>query len=355
MNNRTLNLAAFWVALATTLATACVMPGLAQAKSFFPAPNWDARLAAESASLPRAEAELRDLFALMRAGNLDALQVRLDSLIAGSAMTQPERDAILFRFTRGLGDIEYVDPGLVERLKGVRPSVFVAHPERASVGVPLYDIAGAAEGVYQLNLRRDAHDQARYALDDSPQDWVDQYLFAGASERRGFVDALDLAADAALTGILRASLPMLSFSPELTAVAGKSALLLRDRRALQRIAAEGQGPELAYILEAAGEVLPAEDAFHLLSFALDEAPASNAALAIARIFPRVVEYPGAIELMLNQLANAEFGSAAALALAQADSAQSRVRLRDVAANGEGLAARRAQAALGMTRPFGASR
>ncbi len=339
-------------ALFASLTTLLAAPMTVLARSDFPAPNWDRGLALETASAPRAEAQVRELYSLLRSGSHEALRSRLEALVAGSGLSQPERDAILFRFTTGLADFDDIDQEIIDRLKAVTPAVWVPHPERASVGVPLYDIAGAAEGVYQYQLRRASRAQAASGVEGMPAPWVDDYLAGTRAERMGGVDALGVASDAALSGLLAESLGRLPSAPELTPVAGKAALLLGDAAALERVVATGEGPELAYILEAAGTLMPAESNLALLAHAIAAAPASTAALAIAQLFPHLKADPAATRLLLSKLGDPELGGAAALALANAGTPQALVGLREAANSGEGLAASRAQTALGMGLQYG---
>ncbi len=152
--------------------------------------------------------------------------------------------------------------------------------------------------------------------------------------------------------LLAESLGRLPSAPELTPVAGKAALLLGDAAALERVVATGEGPELAYILEAAGTLMPAESNLALLAHAIAAAPASTAALAIAQLFPHLKADPAATRLLLSKLGDPELGGAAALALANAGTPQALVGLREAANSGEGLAASRAQTALGMGLQYG---
>ena len=329
------------------LAVAVVLwaPGDANGKDGPQAPNWDATLAMQTANVPASQAGLEDLFALLRNDDLARLDERLEVLISGGSLSQPVRDSILFHFAVGLADFEDVDEGIIQRLRAVEARVIVPHEERASVGVPLFNIAGAAEGVYQLGLSREARAQALQIMDGPPDEWVDAYLLASRAQRAGFAEALGEAQTQALGGILAAALQRLPSNTELTPIAGKSALLLTDEPALEQVARHGSGSELAGILDAAGRTLPAGDALALLHFAVAEAPATNAALAIAQLYPRLADEPEATALLFDALADDALGSAAALALAGFGDREARAGLQRVAGDGENPAAARARNAL----------
>ena len=309
------------------------------------APNWDATLATQTANLPESQARLEALFVLVRSGDLAMLEHSLNSVIVGGSLSQPTRDSILFNFTVGLADLEHVDPKVIDRLREVKPMVFVSHEERATVGVPLFNIAGAAEGVFQHYQRLDAQADAKAAMSVSPDAWNDAYLLASGSQRRGFTDALETASDDALSGILQNALQRLPTSPELTPAAGKAALLVGDGLALQQVVRFGTGADLPRILEAASHTLSSADTLALLEYAIAEASPVNASLAIAQLYSPLAGMPEANDLLLAQLADTDVGAAAALALATSANAETLERLRHIAQQDDGLASARARIAL----------
>lgn len=309
-------------------------------------PNWDATLATQTARLPGSQAQLQDLFGLVRIRDHAALERRLDAVITGGALSQPARDAILFDFTVGLADFDDVDPVIIDRLRGVRSLVLVSHEERAGVGVPLFNIAAAAEGVFGHHQRLAAREDAALVMEASAEAWVGAYLLANGDQRRGFNDSLETATSDVLSRILENSLQQLPKSPELTPAAGMSALLLSDAFALQQVVRYGGGADLARILEAAGNTLANQDALALLRYAVSEAPAVNASLAIAQLYPALASSREAGELLLSHLDHSDLGPAAALALANAGGPDVRARLRQIAQQDEGLASSRARIALG---------
>lgn len=328
-------------------------PALLLAADPLAAPNWDASLAAQIAAVPESQERLRELNDLARAGASAELQSRLEAVIRGDSLSQPQRDYVLFKFTVGLADAQNVDPAILERLRNVEAATLVPHPERATAGVPLYDIASAAEGVFQLGLRRDATNQASALLGAGANQWLDAWEAASRSQRAGFSDALQSASDDSLRGVLEASLARLPATPELTPIAGKSALILRDRGALEAVLLHGGGSELASILEAAALTLPAADSAALLRYAIDTAPPTAASLAIAQLYPELNINADATDLLFATLNHPELGGSAALALARG-STETRARLRQLAVESDGVVASRAHTALELAaQPQGA--
>lgn len=328
------------------------LPALGAARDSLNPPNWDESLAAQTAQVPASHARVDELFSLLAAGDRAALESALDATISGRSLTAPARDFILFRFAVGLADHDAVDPGILDRLRTVSPMVLVPHPERASVGVPLFNIAGAAEGVRHLGMRRQARNEARHALGGPPDTWISDYLRASPTERKGFVDALDAAPGDVLASLLDAAAAQPSAAVELTPVMGKSALLLGDTHGLEFVVHNGGGSDLVRILEAAGRTLPGTDSRALLQSAISGAPAANASLAIARLYPPLADDPVATALLLSILANVELGPGAAMALAAAGGADARAALQQVAEEEDGLAAARARSALALRAPQG---
>ena len=330
-------------------------PALAAAQEALSRPNWDESLAVQTAEVPDSHARLETLFSLLESGKRGQLEPSLERVISGVGLSAPARDFILFHFAAGLADYPAVDPQIVERLRTVEPMVMVPHPERDSLGVPLYNIAAAAQGVQHLGHRRRARSEATTALADSPERWLNAYLSEPGNARMGYIDALDEAPGPALVGLIDAAAARPDVAVELTPVVGKSALLLGDRQALRYVVKNGGGSDLARILEAAGRTLPPGDSLALLAFAVAEAPPANASLAMAQLYPALAEDPAARNLMLSTLGHADLGAAAAIILASRGGPEARALLRAVADGQDGLAAQRARSALALGPSQGGSR
>jgi hypothetical protein len=308
-------------------------------------PNWDSALAMETANVPDSHARVEELFSQLERGDLAGVNARLDTLIAGGSLPQPARDFVLFRFAVGLAEFGEVDPGLVQRLRSVKPAALVPHQERDTAGVPLFNPAAAAEGVYQLGLRRQARTQATEALAAPADAWLDAYLLGARSQRKGFADALVFANDETLAGILDVTLNRLPGEQELTPIAGLASVLLKDLAGLENVVRLGGGSEMAGVLEAAGRTLPSTDRMALLTFAVNGAPPTNASLAIAQLYPALATDAAATAMLFERLADPDLGAAAAMALATYGGTDARARLQQIARQESGIAASRAEAAL----------
>lgn len=334
----------FWLVIAVAL----YVPISALAQAPLEAPNWDAQLALQTARAPGHRARLEELAASLRAGDAAALEEKLNRLIAAEGLSPPARDYILFQFATALGEAEAgpLAGRAIERLRSVTPMVLVPHPESAAAGVPLFNIRAAADGAFHLSLRRGAQGRAA-AISGLPGGWIDAYLAARPAERLGFVDALGDVPDAPLGGILGAALERLPGAPELTPVAGRAALLLADVAALEAVVLHGGGSDLAGILEAARLTLPAEESLVILESALASQSPSNAALAIAQLYPALGRMPHASALLFDRLGDPGLGAAAAMALARWGDADTRARLGEIAQSDAGPEAARAASALDM--------
>jgi hypothetical protein len=117
---------------------------------------------------------------------------------------------------------------------------------------------------------------------------------------------------------------------------------------VRQLLVNGNGAGLSATLRQLAEQLPAAEIEVLLTYAIIEAPAANASLAIAAWWPGLKHVAAVRDLLVEQLADPALGSAAALALAQSPDVQT-VKLLQQTAAGNTLAARRAQLALAINR------
>jgi len=333
----------------------CV-PALAFAAGSIQKPNWDSTLAAGLAQAPASYDQIDELTRLAWDGDRDSLNARLDALMSNAAISQPQREFILFEFATALADLPEIDSDLISRLRKVRPTVMVSHEESAASAVPLFNIAAAAEGLYHLDQRRKAKSEAGKLLRDAPEKWTSSFGAESRTRRAGYVDAMDSASDASLRIVLESASEQLPTMPELTPVAGKAALLLGDVTALENLVINGAGSDLSRILEAAALTLSQSHGAGLLRFAVESAPAVNASLVIARFSPALLRTgdTGSTELLFQTLSDPELGASAALALARANTGALRIRLQSLANENEGLAGGRAALALGSERETGRS-
>jgi hypothetical protein len=314
----------------------------------FPEPNWDRALAVETAKSIDTDSVLKTLYQSVHAG--DNRQV-LDTLLAieqNSDWPVPAREYTIWSFAIGLSDMgmNTVSPEVLDYLSTYQHRTLVAHDDRDSVGVPLLNISVAAAGVRNSWARQQGRSRAERLFQNDPALWINAYLEAGPAERRGFTDALDFASNKRLDALARSAIERLAGHPGLTAVAGKSALILGDRDLLQHTLALGSGPDLHHVLKAASKSLDANENKTLLFQAIRHGPDTKAGLAIARLAPSLLDDPAVREKMFEILESRDLGSSAALVLGSSPDPAIRARLNTIAAGKEGLASRRASLAIG---------
>jgi hypothetical protein len=313
----------------------------------FPEPNWGRALAVETAHSIDTDSVLKTLYQSARAG--DNRQV-LDTLLTAEQNSNwpvPAREYTIWSFAIGLSDmgVNTVSPEVLEYLSAYQPRTLVAHDDRDNVGVPLFNISAAATGVRNAWARRQGRDKAEILLRNDPALWINAYLGAEPTARRGFTDALDFASDEQLESLARSAIERLDGRPSLTAVAGKSALILGDRNLLQHTLDLGSGPDLHHILKAASKSLNANENRALLFHVIRHGPNTKAGLAIAQLAPSLLDDLAVREKMFEILESRDLGSSAALVLGSSTEPAIHARLNTIAAGKEGLASQRASLAI----------
>jgi hypothetical protein len=333
------------VILAWALGLGC--SAIVHAQQVFEPPNWDRSLALLSANQADQTDTLRSLFDLARAGDSGATLQSLTGIGRDASLPMPAREQLLFRFTLGLSDLApaSVDHSVLDYLLAYEPRTLVPYQERPAVGVPLFNIRAAAHGIMNQWSRQTGAGRATGLISAEPETWLRAYLLAGPQQRDGFEDALDLASDAQLGLLETLALDQLPGQPELTVVAGKTALLSADSAGFQQVLIHGRGPAIARLLAASAQVFPAWENAEILQAALQSAPAGTAALAIAQLTPVLGDFPEVQALLLDRLSDIELGSAAALALARSATPATKDALAELAASSDELVSGRATMAL----------
>ena len=174
---------------------------------------------------------------------------------------------------------------------------------------------------------------------------INAYLEAGPAERRGFTDILDFASDEQLDALAWSAIERLTEQPSLTAVAGKSALMLGDRELLHYTLALGSGPDLHHILKSISLNMDAQDSKQLLFQAIRHGPDSKAGLAIAQLAPALLDDLEVRDRMFAMLENPDLGASAALALGSSTNPEIHDRLNTLAESKDGPASIRASLAI----------
>jgi hypothetical protein len=343
------------ITLCLLLALATALP--LQALDAPPGPNWARRDALQAAATVDALAELKPLFAHVRAGQDDQLLQGLQRIAGAAQWPPPARERILHAFALGLGDLPAgsVGPGVLDYLLAYRPQTRVAHPDNDLFGVPLFDIATATTGVVNAWERQAGRDSARGLLPprgaapDWASRWTGAYLAAGPARRQGFADALDTASPEQVRELAAAAVDGLTRTPDLTLVAARCAMRLADSALLREVLAAGRGPGLTTALQWADAALPEAERIDLLQRLLRDAPPASAALAIATLAPGLLRHPEVADRLFALLADPALGAAAALTLSHSDAPDVQGRLAGLATAGDALSARRAAVAIESAR------
>ena len=317
-------------------------------------PNWDRSLALRAVNRADLEVRLKPLFQMARAGESAALLGSLLAIEQDPGLPAPARDYLHFRFAVGLGDLDpnTVAPAVLEYLSTYEARTLIAHEEYPDVAVPLFNIPAAAAGVRNLWEREQAARQAQELLEGPADSWVNAYLAANRTARRGFLDALELASDAELRELGRAALARLDEQPELTLMVARAGLKSGDYDLLRQSIERGSGPELSQALQAAARELRAEECIGLLDHALRLGSDTKAALAIAHLGRARLDEPAVQQLLFDSLSDRELGAAAALALGTSPDPEVQSRLHEIASQESGLAKDRAALAIQSRRANG---
>jgi hypothetical protein len=316
-----------------------------------PSSHWDrnsAMAAVRSVNIDIAVNEIGNVSSL---ADGDATLVRLRQLETRSDWPLPAREAALYQFTRSLAELPRtaVADEVMQHLINYQAQALVPHEDHGDAFVPLFNIRGAAAGIENGWQREEFAVEAIELLEANPTDLVSAYVdSAGHTQRSGYLDALKQANMAEVEAVQSAVLEQLGQSPELTPMIGLTAEITADTFAVQELLINGRGAGISSTLKQLDKRLPTSETAALLEFAIIEAPAGNASLAIAAWWPGLRYDANVRDLLVDQLADPDLGAAAALALAQSPDFQTIKILQDTA-DGDSVAARRAQMALDINR------
>ena len=276
---------------------------------------------------------------------------RLNQIETRSDWPLPAREAVVYQFTRSLAELprDAVATEVLQHLRSFQAQTLVPHEDHGETSVPLFNIRGAAAGVENGWQRTESGIEAAVLLETNPAALVSAYMeSANPNQRAGYLDALQYAGMADVVAVQSIALEQLGEAPGLTPMAGASAVITSDTFAVEQLLVKGRGEGLSSTLMKLEKRLQTADTNALLLFAIQQAPASNAALAIAAWWPRLRHDPLTRDLMVDLLADPALGASAALALAQNPDIQTIKALQDTA-KGDTAAARRAQMALDLNR------
>lgn len=328
-----------------------VLCGSAMAADTASATRWDrghALAAARSVNLESTVLEISNPASL---ANTHATLEKLQQLETRDDWPLPAREAALFEFTRALAELPRaaVAPGVIEHLQNYESLTLVPDEDHPATLIPLYNIRAAAAGIENGWQRWEFADEAIDLLKTDPATLVSAYLQASShNQRSGYLDTLRQADTRDVAAVQQAALAIFKHEPELTPVVGLAAVMTADVSAVRQLLNLGGGAGLSAALRQLDQRLQPAEKQALLTFAVDQAPAVNASLTIAAWWPGLRHVAAVRDLMIAKLADPELGSTVALALASEPDVQT-IRALQQTAQGDSLAARRAQMALDINR------
>ncbi|NOR18672.1 MAG: hypothetical protein GQ538_01115 [Xanthomonadales bacterium] len=329
----------------------CGCNNLLQANDQTPEAGWDrssAMAAVQSVDIEAVVSEVGDISSL---SDGTATLIKLKAIENRSDWPLPAREAALYQFARTLASLprDAVATEVMLHLRNYRARVLVPHEEHPSASVPLFNIRAAAAGIENGWQRAEWAINATSIIESMPAAAVETFLQSDNHNRRsGFVDALRQADARDVETIQSIALEQLESSPQLTAVIAATLPITADNHAIRQLLVNGRGAELSSVLQQLDRQLQTSETAELLSFAIAQAPASNAALAIAAWWPRLSHDSSSRDLMLDLLADPALGANAVLALAGEPDLQTIKALQDIA-SGDSAASKRAQMALDLNR------
>lgn len=313
--------------------------------------QWDRGHALEAVRSVNLEVAVAGIANISSLGNAEATLQNLRQLETRADWPLPAREAALLEFTRVLAELprSAVAPEVMQHLQAYESRTLVPDQDHPSTAVPLFNISAAATGVENGWQRKESSCEAIELIRTGPATLVTAYLEAGSRiQRSGYLDTLRQADMDDIAGVQQAALAVFEHAPELTPLLGLTAEATADTAAVRQLLIHGEGAGLSAALRQLGQRLPPTVIESLLTFAMEEAPSVNAALAVAAWWPGLRHVADVRDLLLEKLADPGLGSAAALALAGDPDIQT-IKALQQTAKGDTVAARRAQMALDINR------
>lgn len=294
-----------------------------------PTPNWHPAIAGQvlqQHSASQGQTLKRLSLASVRAIDSSALQQIADD----PTLAAPVRDQLIHEFTLRLAGLEpsAVDAEVLDWLAAYQPQTLIPHDDIASVGVPLFDVAGALMAVKQDWQRHAAFVTGTELLardatftDTSIDTFIDTFIdtWAGADRtaRRGLREALTTADPTQLSRLAEGVDQRLRDrgTADGTGI-GELAVLLADRHlpliSMDLLIRHGDSAAFSRLLGELPERLSAAQAHDSLVVAAEHGYPGPALAALGRLAP---QYAPSAAYLLRQMNEVEVASAAAMALA----------------------------------------
>lgn len=312
-------------------------------------PNWNEADALAVIGRVDTAPEVQNMRLLMQKGDSAALLESAIAIRENTSWPAPAREFVLFSLAQSLSDIPpgLIDNSVTDYLSAQQPTVRVAHPDRPTASVPMFNIAAATAGALAEWERTAARSRANELIRTGRQHWLEAYLEASPVERGGFRVSAATYADPDLSGLADLALQKSVSHPELTVIATMAGLRLGDADMVGQSLARNRQPGLPEMMRASRDVFQPAELQQILRDAIHLSPAPTASIVIAEIAPTLLDQSAVRDLMFELLANRELGASAALVLSSSPSGRIHRRLAEVAASDSGMAAQRAGLALRM--------
>ena len=313
--------------------------------------HWDRDSAMAAVRSSRAAIEARQLSDISSLADGETTLKTIRELASRDDWPLPAREAAIYQFTQSLAELprDAVPSQVMQYLLVYQARALVPHEDHQDAFVPLFNIRGAAAGVEHSWQRLEFGGEAAIMLAVEPTSLIDAYLQASSrTQRSGYLDGLRQAGSNEIDLVQSAALSVLDSKPGLTPLVAATAAITGDISAVQTLLVYGQGAGVSSALTQLREKLPQLELADLLAFAIQQAPAGNASLAIAAWGPPLQRNSSSRDLLISTLASPDLGAAAALSLAQDPDIQT-IRELKIAASADSIAGQRAQMALDINR------
>ena len=322
-----------------------------EAQSDIAKPNWSRPMALEAAGSIDTQTALKPLFQLARKGKDEQLLLALQAIEQRSDWPLPAREYLAHAFAVGLGDLPARAAGtkVLDYLLNYEPRTLVPHDDHEIYGVPLFNVRAATAGTRADWERRSAAVEAESLLEVDSQAWLDAWVEANPSRRKGYTDALEYASPDRLSKLGALSMQQAARNSSLAEIAARTGLMLGDLPLFSQAVSAGSGPWIVQAFREASEKFGDDENFFLLQYSMERASPGTAALAMAELAPDRLDQHAVTDLMFKSLDNPKLGAAAALVLSQSRDPRVRERLESVAAGDNKLASQRAGIAIDTAR------
>ena len=245
----------------------------------------------------------------------DVTLAALQNIAADEGLSQASREQVLHDFALALREQPDSTAGrhALRWLTGYQSQVYVQHEERGPATIPLWRVAGVAQGTLTLWDRADTGSAARQLRAGATD-------LAGAMARATSVqdalalqEAMKLVSPAELAPHRESLLAMLATNDAMAPAVAEAALQLQDAELSRAVLASGDRRTAARHIAGIGARLPSATAFALLRDA--SADSELASAAIIEIGKSASALPAARAFLLEALGDPEHGASAAAALA----------------------------------------